>query len=61
MENMTNLISLSLTSKEEDKVLCSVCKNGIFVPDHPESKINHSFHCNKCGAKAHIDPNIIVE
>ncbi len=58
---MTNSSLLKLTSKEKDNIVCEVCSKGIFVPDHPQSEINHSFHCNVCGAKISIEKNIVVE
>ncbi len=58
---MNSSISLRLTSKEEDRIACDTCGKGIYVPDHPESDVNHSFHCNECGARIHLDANVIVE
>lgn len=49
------------TSTEEDGIICDVCKKGIYIPLNKESKINHSFTCNKCGARVHFEANVIVE
>ena len=54
-------LSLRLTTKESDEVVCEYCNKGVFVPKCPDSNINHSFTCNHCGVMVHIDADIIVE
>ena len=61
MEIMNNLILLETTSKESDNIVCDVCGKGILVPNNPSFDINHSFHCNKCGERIHLEANVVVE
>lgn len=61
MEIMSSSLSLRTTSKETDNIKCEKCEKGIFIPDYPESEINHSFHCNYCGIKVHLEADVVVE
>lgn len=56
-----NSSTLSVKTKEKDKVLCRVCKKGIMVPINPAAKENHCFVCNNCGARANIDNNVEIK
>lgn len=58
---MNNSLSLRTNSKGSDDVLCETCGKGTIVPDNPESEINHSFHCDNCGIKIHLEANVVVE
>jgi formylmethanofuran dehydrogenase subunit E len=63
---MGNIISsdphmLTPTSKEEDRIPCDKCHEGIYVPFNPKYEINHGFICNKCGSHVHFEANVIVE
>lgn len=63
---MSNLTSskkkrLTMTSKEEDCVVCESCGEGIYIPLNPNAEINHAFTCNKCGDRFHFEANVIVE
>lgn len=51
---------LTMTSKEKDKIECTVCHKGIYVPLNPKSEINHAFTCNKCGSRVHIEANVVI-
>ena len=57
---MNNLILLE-TTKASDRVLCSHCHKGYWVPSNPAAEYNSWFTCSHCGAKRHIDRNVIVE
>lgn len=61
METMNNLISLDYNPKKDDPIKCKTCNIGIIVPNNPESKINHGFHCNYCNEKIDITPSVVVE
>ena len=59
MANMKISI-LSLKTKEEDAVKCTLCNKGIMIPSNPEAKKNHCFVCNYCGSHLNIDENVKI-
>jgi ribosomal protein S27AE len=61
METMNNSLLLNIMSKEVDNIICEKCGKGVIVPEHPDSKVNHSFYCNNCGIHIYLEPNVIVE
>ncbi len=55
---MKSLI-LSKKTKQSDNIVCAICKKGIYIPLNPNSNVNRSFICNKCGSRVNIDDSTI--
>ena len=60
METMNNLLLLE-TTKASDRVPCSHCHKGYWVPSNPKAEYNSWFNCSHCGARRHIERNVTVE
>ena len=60
METMNNLLLLE-TTKASDRVPCSHCHKGYWVPSNPKAEYNSWFTCSHCGTNRHIERNVTVE
>ena len=61
MEISNSLTSLSEKLIQGEKVTCLKCKQGIYVPQNKECKVNHYYRCDACGDTIILEPNVEIE